>query len=560
MTRKLQATLAFLVSAIFLMAALPAQASTPVASVNYVEGSDSQAFLFNPLRVNKFEITMTPADEAALRATPTDYHTATVRLTTSKGVTALFNVGVRIKGGWGSYRDLESKTAFKIKMNFSVKGQSLFGIKKFTLNNMVQDGSMLHEATAYRLFRALGVPAPRVGYANVFFNGVNYGLHSNIETYDNEMFSRWGLGDTEHLYEGGYGTEVGPDMQVDDGSQTDKADVTELQAINNNYSGAEWYDRVRTRADLNEMTMDWAVEHYIGHWDGYTRGWPNNYFIHRTKNGLFTMHPWGTDQTWVQWNALIDNGATMMTKCIAYQPCNELYQAALSRIEQVVPTLDLPGMVDHIWEVIAPSNVADPRKPYSSDDSVGAVAATKNFMISRFPELLTQNASRILPTLTATYPTNRFTVNGVVKPNLSRTGNGQLSFTRLQGDGVCDVDSSTGWVVVHRGGTCWVAIAIAQSSTYQAAMKTVQIKIPVLASRIAVAPFGALSKGRTLSLAVTTDSAIRANAKRASGSCIVSGLNVRATASQGICKVTLSVAGDGTFGKATKTLFVKLKR
>ncbi len=559
MSRKLKALFASLLVFAFLSSGVSAQAVTPKVDTRYVSGSDKQAFLFNPLVVNKFEIKMTAAEEAALRNAPTEYHAATFKATTPKGVSAVYRVGVRIKGGWGSYRDLDSKAGFKIKMNFSVKGQKFYGMKKLTLNNMVQDSSMLHEAISYRLFRAMGVPAPRVGYANVLFNGINYGLHSNIETYDDQMFERWKSGETAHLYEGGYGTEVGPDMEVDDGSTTDKSDVIALQEINNNLSGADWFNAVRTKVDLNEMIMNWAVEHYIGHWDGYTRGWPNNYFIHRVKGGLFTMHPWGTDQTWTP-GELIDDGATMMTRCIQYQPCNELYRTAMTKIEAKLPSLEMSAMVDRIWSKIRASNIADPRKPYSTEESIGSVESTKSFIVSRFAELQTFNGSRALATLTMSYPKSGFKVAGVIKPKLSKTGDGTLSFSRIQGDGVCDVDATTGWVTLHRGGTCWVAAQTAQTATHQAVVRSVKIKVPTLASRLTVASYGPVVNGQLLTLSVTADSVRTITAKVVSGKCRVSGLNVRALASSGTCKVVLNVAADGIFGKATKTLTIRMTR
>jgi len=559
MTRKLSALLALLLTFTFLSGASGAQAATKI-DTRYVEGTDKQAFLFNPLVVNKFEINMTPADEAALRSAPTEYHAATLKVTSPKGVSSVYRVGVRIKGGWGSYRDLDSKAGFKIKMNFSVKGQKFYGIKKFTLNNMVQDASMLHEATSYRLFRAMGVPAPRVGYANVLFNGIDYGLHSNVETYDDQMFERWKAGETAHLYEGGYGTEVGPDMQVDDGNEFDKTDVTEVQAINNNFSGEQWFNQVRAKVDLNQMIMNWAVEHYIGHWDGYTRGWPNNYFIHRIKGGLFTMHPWGTDQTWASWNGLIDDGATMMTRCVQYQPCNELYEAALTKIEQKIPSLNLTDMTDRIWLKIEAANRADPRMPYSTDDSIGSIAATKVFMNNRFAELQANNANRKLATISATFSLGGLKVGGVIKPKLKKTGDGTVTYSRIQGDGVCEIDVATGWITVSRGGTCWVGVQTSRTSTYQAVMRTVKLKIPVLASRINVDAFGVLPKGQTLQLSVTADSVRTVTAKLVSGKCRVSGLTVRALASSGSCKVALNVAADGIFAKATKTLTIRMTR
>ena len=558
MIRLWRSALAALVFVASFAAAAPASAA-PVDNT-YVEGSDRQAFVFNPLEVNRVDLTMTPEAEAALRADLRTNQPATLKLTTALGATTTYAVGVHVKGGWGSFRSLDEKAGFKIKVDYSVKGQNIYGIKKFTLNNMVQDASMLHEAVSYRLFRAMGVAAPRVGYANVYFNGVNYGLHSNIETYDKPMLSRWFPSGTEHLFEGAYGVEVGPQLEVDEGSLTDLADVTELRDLNNSLYGKAWFDAIRLRVDLNQMIMNWAVEHYIMHWDGYTRGWPNNYYLHKAKGGLFTMHPWGTDQTWVQWNPLVDDGATMMTRCVQYEPCLQLYQTALGEIQVKLPSLALASMVDRIWAKISPSVLSDPRKPYGYQDSVGSMEATKLVINSRFQELVSNNGSRRASAITVTYPKTGFTVRGTLRPKLVMTGDGATTFWRIEGTGVCEVDSNTGAVLILNSGTCRVGAQMAQTANFFAKMTSVRLTIPKLASRINVAQYSALRIGRSLSLSTVTDSSGAVSVKLKSGRCRVSGKTVKALASSGKCIISVSVAGDANFLKATKYYAVNLRK
>jgi hypothetical protein len=48
-------------------------------------------------------------------------------------------------GRWiirGSLRTLDQKAAFKIKFDEFIEGQTFLGLKKLTLNNMVEDPSM----------------------------------------------------------------------------------------------------------------------------------------------------------------------------------------------------------------------------------------------------------------------------------------------------------------------------------------------------------------------------------------------------------------------------------
>ena len=80
-----------------------------------------------------------------------------------------------------------------------MSGQRFLGLKKLTLNNMVQDASMVHEGLAYRAFRAVGVPAPRTGYAFVRLNGSAYGVYlKRVESLNVEV-PRSSPGSTAHL-------------------------------------------------------------------------------------------------------------------------------------------------------------------------------------------------------------------------------------------------------------------------------------------------------------------------------------------------------------------------
>ena len=105
-------------------------------------------------------------------------------------------VEVKLKGH-GSFRPLGEKAAFKVKF---AKTDRLLGLKSLTLNNMVQDPSMLHEALGYEVLRAAGVPAPRTGFAYVRVNGR---ATASTSTSRRTTTSRWRgcSATTQHLYE-----------------------------------------------------------------------------------------------------------------------------------------------------------------------------------------------------------------------------------------------------------------------------------------------------------------------------------------------------------------------
>lgn len=339
---------------------------------NYVEGTDKAAVVFNPLQVNNFSMRMSDHDFSMLTSDHVNWSyegpwLRTVMSFTMAGkVYGPYTVGVHLKGAWGSWRDINGKAAFKIKMDAFVRNQTLFGITKFTLNNMVQDPSYIHEAVTYRLFRAMDVPAPRVGYANVTLNGRNYGLHLNVETIDTTMLARWGL-DNEHLYKGGVPNF--PDFysgsesyfQVEDGSETSTSDLTNFMRINQK-TGDDWWAEITQYADIEEIMTDFAIEAHTGHWDGYPFN-HNNFFITFDGAGYAHMIPWGTDQTWGGGIDYFGSGTLLYQRCQSSNDCREMYLQVLAKLARTASSLELDEMVGHLSSAIRSEIIADPWGP-----------------------------------------------------------------------------------------------------------------------------------------------------------------------------------------------------
>jgi hypothetical protein len=297
---------------------------------------------------------------------------------------------VRLKGRAGSFQTLDGKAAFKVKFNHSVSGQRFLGLKKLTLNNMVQDHSMIHEVLAYRAFRELGVPASRTGYAFVRVNGSAYGVYLNVETLDDVSLPRM-FPSTEHLYEGSYGTDVVPGdagrFEVDEGDESDRGDLDTLISTANEGAG-DWSEPLAAVADLDEMTRMWAVERYIGHWDGYAgvaQGGlrPNNYYLHGDDAGVFSMMPWGTDQTWDMRLGFELDAGLLFYRCLSDASCMEMYGGAVEEAKERITALDLGSEAESLAAMLAPWQAMDPRKPADAAGSAEAVQATRDFIALR---------------------------------------------------------------------------------------------------------------------------------------------------------------------------------
>ena len=205
-------------------------------------------------------------------------------------------VGVRKKGFLGSQSD--TKPSLKLRYDKYVDGQNLGGVmERMTLNNSIQDPSMVNTCLAYQVFAAAGLPASRCNFATVSVNGRNLGLYVHVEEIKAPMLARHFDSDAGNLYEGTIsdftpeyrGTiEKKTNEDVDDWSDVD-AVMAALQDPSE--AGLEVLGEL---VDLDRFLSFWATESLVGHWDGYT-GDRNNYHFYREPDGKFVFIPWGVD-------------------------------------------------------------------------------------------------------------------------------------------------------------------------------------------------------------------------------------------------------------------------
>lgn len=536
----------------------------------YVEGTDPAAWLFDPLRVHRIDVTISQASWNTLNQSSynskAEYQAGTMKFTTDTGVVVTQNnaVGVRLKGGWGSFRNLDQKAAFKIKTNF-VKGENFFGLKKLTLNNMVQDPSMLHEATVYRLYRAMGVPAPRVGYARVYINGVDFGLHANIETYDDVMLKRW-MPTTKNLYEGAYFQDVIMSqyeaIEADEGDPIDRTDLRGLAEANDTKWGLDWYNEFTKRTDVKQMLAEWAVERYVAHWDGYSWQIRNNYYLHTTDQGIFSLFPWGSDQTLLGHLPFLatDNVGVMFIKCIQYSPCQQLYKGSLFRTHAVAQELKLTEMIDEIWASISDWVKIDPRKERGFDEAFGTVSASKDFLNNRTWNLANEVGSDKSSNINLEYAFTETTVGSTALPTVTRDGGtGNIVYKVVSGEGNCSVNFSTGLLRIDKLGFCRVMARASTSTGWAASVDTYSLDLTVKPGEVTITPIAGLIFNTQEALEFSSLSSATP-VITVTGPCSYGNGFLTALSGQGECSVTIDVAGDLQHGSATANIKIPLIR
>lgn len=369
---------------------------------------DEAEQIYQPSAMVEIELTLSAEAEKSLEEEPGEDVKGTFSAWLTDGVpggsktelTKAHPVEVHLKGHvGGSFRPLTGKAAFKLKFK---KTERFLGLRKMTLNNMVEDPSMVHETLAYSLFRAAGVPASRTGFAYLRVNGEDFGVYLDIETLDETALARlYGAGNTLHLYEGEFGADVDaegvPKFEMDEGEEP-RTDLEALAAAV--AAGSPSFSaRMAGLADLDEMTRMWAVEKYISHWDGYSgeeaANKPNNYYLHSDLGGLFQMLPWGTDNTWqIERRIGFDGpGGLLFNGCLGDPECFGRYVAALRALQGEVAALDPDALAASTAALLKPWQELEEAESSRGERDVAeieaAVAQVRQYIAERPGELAT---------------------------------------------------------------------------------------------------------------------------------------------------------------------------
>jgi hypothetical protein len=345
--------------------------------------------------------------------------------TFNDGAMLTSGVGVKAKGGCGSARDLDRKTALKVHLGWDdpqVEGcpaeRRLEGIERFTFNNMVQDPTMAHEQLAYALYAAMGVPVPRIAYARLSVNGTYYGLYNNIETIDRRFLARHFPSNRGALYEGTYFCDlVAGNIHDDDtGCLTrsfapdpcdsvrpgddplDYAPLRDFVAKLDALPATGVYPALAQIVDLDEWMSVWAVDMVLAHWDGYEWNLRNNYRVyHEPTTGLWSMIPSGVDQTMQSQHVndtLFDVQGRIAQKCLADQPCAVAFAAKVRAAVAAFQNLDMSARRQVLQDQLGTLMVPDPGREYDANRTASGHTSTQQFIDQRPTIVLNALAAR----------------------------------------------------------------------------------------------------------------------------------------------------------------------
>jgi spore coat protein CotH len=306
------------------------------------------------------------------------------------GAERSYAVTVHVKGQLGSGRSVNDKAAFKIKL---AKGERFLGQEHLTLNNMVQDPTMLREALGYQVYEAAGVAVPRTGYVRLMVNGQDYGLYLNVETID-PLFLERRFGDAAGiLYEGAYGVDLREKdvekFQLHEGSDPDHAQLLALiHAVEAPGDGV--FYGADAPVDTKEFLSMMAAAMLLDDWDNYYAA--NNYRIFwSAATRRWSFIPTGIDQTFGGYATTVYGAAgVLFMRCLKSDRCRTDYLAEVRDVAGRFQHLGLATRMDALLSVIDAPSRADPKRPYDDDVMQRAREAMRRFIDNQPARVLEQ--------------------------------------------------------------------------------------------------------------------------------------------------------------------------
>ncbi|MBM3879761.1 MAG: hypothetical protein FJ387_08580 [Verrucomicrobia bacterium] len=288
--------------------------------------------IFDAPTVLDFHVQLGKTNLEALRHQPREYTPATVVVNGQ----AFTNVAVKLKGAAGSFRYVDDQPALTVHFSKWVDGRRVFGLRRLHLNNSVQDPSFMNEYIGSELYRAAGVPTPRVAWATVRLNERPLGLYVLKEAFEKEFLRTFFGGADGNLYDGGFVRDIDQDLERESGEgPTDGSDLKTLVDAAREPDLPRRWERLQEVLDVDRFIAYAALSALLVDWDGYPLN-RNNYRVYfQPEDGRAVFLPHGMDQLFQRsyleldpgWGSLL--GWSLFTIPAAQQRyedrCRELY-------------------------------------------------------------------------------------------------------------------------------------------------------------------------------------------------------------------------------------------
>jgi uncharacterized protein (TIGR03437 family) len=321
-----------------------------------------------------------PADWADLQAHYLDntYYPAQF---TWNGLT--MSIGIRSRGS-GSRSPW--KPNLLLKFDKYVKKQTFLGEVAIVAKANNQDPSNLRETISFKLFRKMGLPAPRASFARIHLNREFFGLFEMVEYLDEQFLKRTFGENTGYLYEWNsvdvYNFEYrGPnqdeyinflDLKTSQAGPDMNNFIAFVESINLT-SDADFVPAVSKYLDPKIYLTHVATENVLAESDGIvggTFGMNNVYLYQFDKDTHYQFLPWDKDNTfdWPAWGIWSGLDANVLThRLLAIPEYNNVYTSSLMKAARLFGGAGgwADGEFNRLYAMIAEDARREPHKQCS---------------------------------------------------------------------------------------------------------------------------------------------------------------------------------------------------
>lgn len=299
--------------------------------------------LFDNTKVHTIDIFMNDWDEFIANATSEEYYAANVVIDGE----AYKKVGIRAKGNTSlsTVATLGSERySFKIEFDKYDSSKSYHGLDKLSLNNLIQDSTMMKDYLTYTMMNIFGVNTSLCSFVYITVNGEDWGLYLAVEGVEEAFLKRNYGSDYGKLYKpdsmsfgGGRGNGLDFDMgdfdfnsepsskfedrknggfgfggrfgmgssdvklqYIDDQLESyaniwnnAKTDITkeDQKRLIKSLKKLSRGEDLESVVDLEQVIRYFVVHNYVCNDDSYTGMMVHNYYLYE-ENGQLAMIPW----------------------------------------------------------------------------------------------------------------------------------------------------------------------------------------------------------------------------------------------------------------------------
>ena len=204
--------------------------------------------LFDTQRVHTIDIVMEDWDGFLETCTNEEYTTCTAVIDGER----FTNIGIRAKGNTSlsTVAAMDSnRYSFKLEFDQYDSTKSYYGLDKLSLNNLIQDNTLMKDYLTYQLMARMDAAAPLCSYVYITVNGEDWGLYLAVEAIEESFLQR------------NYGTDYGalykPDAMSNGGGRGNGKDfdMEQWQADQEQQKGNAAFSQLPSQNMRGELTL-----------------------------------------------------------------------------------------------------------------------------------------------------------------------------------------------------------------------------------------------------------------------------------------------------------------